>query len=119
MEADDVNGRFHVSWGARKSQMIENFFDVKFKGDYISFRDSLYTPKFLGEETLMLVVEYDMTEKNTTFITSDISYPGTRRVGSSQISFQSLMNMNGTLHVLNPFKNFSDATCQFLTSTNE
>ncbi|XP_031778090.1 uncharacterized protein LOC100118388 isoform X3 [Nasonia vitripennis] len=117
MNTNDINGHLRLTWGLQQEQTLNNLFNVTFDSKEINLKYSLFTPKFVSEETILLVAKYDANLEKYTLINTDLHYPGRKRIGSAEISYQSLININGTLNASTPLPNFSEIGCEFVVMT--
>ncbi|XP_058800590.1 uncharacterized protein LOC131669586 [Phymastichus coffea] len=117
MNLNDINGHLKLTWGLRPDQTLNNLFNISFASKDIDFKYSLYTPKFLQQETLLLYLKYDDKHSKHTFIGANLHYPGQKRIGSANIYYQSLINVNGTIDASTPLLNFGQVGCKFIVMT--
>jgi hypothetical protein len=117
MDTNNINGHLRFTWGLRQDQNLNNLFNITFDSKQIDFKYSLFTPNFLHEETVLLYARYNDKQEHYTLINTDLYHPARNRIGSANISYQSLINVNGTLNASTPFPNFSNVSCEFIVST--
>ncbi|XP_076620317.1 apolipoprotein lipid transfer particle [Colletes latitarsis] len=117
MGTRDINGHLRASWGMLPTQSINNLLNMTFDNKEIGLKYSLYTPKFQQQDTLVLFFNYDATHDAVIrLINADVYYPASTQVGSANVSYESLMNVNGTINVL-ALANVSRVGCQFIVLT--
>ncbi|XP_032670099.1 uncharacterized protein LOC116843644 isoform X1 [Odontomachus brunneus] len=116
MITPDINGHFRVTWGLLPSQSVNNLFNITFVKKEMELKYSLYTPKFLQEETLVLLFTYDYTSKQI-LINADLFYPPRQQIGTARISYESLINVNGTLNGTLSGQRLSYLGCNFVVFT--
>ena len=117
MNPNDINGHLRLTWGLERSQTLNNLFNITFDSKKIDFKYALFTPTFLQEETVIIVLKYDANSDRYTIINTDLNYPGQKRIGSAEIFYQSLININGTVNASLPFPNFKEVGCEFIVLT--
>ncbi|XP_011501595.1 PREDICTED: uncharacterized protein LOC105365190 [Ceratosolen solmsi marchali] len=117
MDTNDINGHLRLTWGLKRDQNLNNLFNITFDSKQIDFKYALFTRKFLKEETFLLFAKYNDKQEHLTFINTDLYYPARNRIGSANISYHSLININGTINAWTPFPNFSNISCKFIVST--
>ncbi|XP_076235875.1 apolipoprotein lipid transfer particle [Calliopsis andreniformis] len=114
----DINGHLRASWGMLPIQSVNNLFNVTFDNKEIQLKYSLHTPKFQQQETLVLFFNYDATmEGDTRLIITDVYYPASTHVGSANISYESLVNVNGTITATLQSPDNFKIGCQFIVFT--
>lgn len=114
----DINGHLRGSWGMLPIQSVNNLFNVTFDNKEIELRYSLYTPRFQQQETLVILFNYDATPVGETrLINADVYCPASTHIGSANVSFDSLVNVNGTINAVLPMANISQLGCQFVVFT--
>lgn len=114
----DINGHLRASWGMLPIQSVNNLFNVTFDNKEIELKYSLYTPKFQQQETLVFSFNYDASQDgDTRLILSDVYYPASTHVASANISYDSLVNVNGTIVATLPVANVTKVACQFIVFT--
>ncbi|XP_012280436.1 uncharacterized protein LOC105699757 [Orussus abietinus] len=113
MAARDIDGHVRLTWGAAQDQTLNNIFNVKFNQKAIDFKYSLFTPRFVNEETVIFFFSYDATPEIYNIFNADIYYPAKLRVGSAHIFYTSLINVNGTINATTPITNFTYVGCNF------
>lgn len=116
MATRDINGHFRLTWGLLPMQSINNLFNVTFDKNEIDLKYSLYTPLFLQEETVVLLFNYD-TNSEQYLINADLFYPSRLQIGTAKISYESLLNVNGTVNTSIPMQHFSYIGCNFVILT--
>lgn len=94
----DINGHLRLTWGLLPSQSVNNLFNITFDKKEMELKYSLYTPELLQEETLVLLFSYDFTSDERNLINADLFYPPTKQIGNAKISYESLINVNGTVN---------------------
>lgn len=117
MVTPDINGHFRVTWGLLPSQSVNNLFNITFDKKEMELKYSLYTPKFLQDETLVLLFNYDYTSDERNLINADLFYPPRQQIGTARISYESLINVNGTLNVTMSGERLSYLGCNFVVFT--
>nr|QGV11544.1 Vg4 [Tetrastichus brontispae] len=117
MNPNDIDGHLRLTWGLKQDQMLNNLFNISFDSKEIDFKYSLYTPKFLQQETLVVHLKYDDKPRLYTLIGADLNYPGQKRVGSAIIHYQSMINLNGSVNATTPLPAFGNVGCKFIVLT--
>ncbi|XP_076760898.1 apolipoprotein lipid transfer particle [Xylocopa sonorina] len=121
MDSRYINGHLRGSWGMLPVQSVNNLLNVTFDNKQIELRYSLCTPKFRQQETFVLLFGYDATllEANDKHaLTAELYYPASTNVASANVSYESLMNVNGTVNVILPRPtNVSRLECRFVVLT--
>ncbi|XP_053973970.1 uncharacterized protein LOC128873939 [Hylaeus volcanicus] len=114
----DINGHLRASWGMLPVQSVNNLFNMTFDNKEIGLKYSLYTPRFQQQETLVFLFDYDAThDTNICLISADVYYPASTQIGSANVSYESLVNVNGTINAVLPGMNVSQIGCQFTVFT--
>lgn len=114
----DINGHLRASWGMLPYQYVNNLLNVSFDSNEIEVKYSLFTPKFQQQETLVFLFDYDATiDVTKRAINADVYYPASTRVASANLSYESLTNVNGTVHAVLPVANVTQLGCQFVVFT--
>ncbi|XP_063971909.1 uncharacterized protein LOC135159796 [Diachasmimorpha longicaudata] len=113
----NIDAHLRLSWGKSLGESINNIFNATFEGPKIGLKYSLYTPKFIEQETGIILLTYDGGESHGSLLDADIYYPSATKVGTARISYDSLNNINGTVNVTTPFPKFSYAACDFVVLT--
>ncbi|XP_031834655.2 apolipoprotein lipid transfer particle isoform X2 [Nomia melanderi] len=114
----EISGHLRASWGMLPIQSINNLFNVTIDNKEIDLRYSLFTPKFQQQETLVFVFNYDATlDTDRRLINAEVYYPASTRFGSANVSYESLVNVNGTLNAVLPMGNITQIGCQFVVFT--
>lgn len=113
----DINGHFRLTWGLLPSQSVNNLFNVTFDKSEMELKYSLYTPMFLHEETIVLLFSYDCTSNERNLITADLFHPSRQHIGTVNISYESLINVNGTVNASIPGQRLSYFGCDFVVLT--
>ncbi|XP_014467442.1 PREDICTED: uncharacterized protein LOC106740686 [Dinoponera quadriceps] len=113
----DINGHFRVTWGLLPSQSMHNLFNITFDKKEMELKYSLYMPRLLQEETIMLLCSYDCTSNERNLINADLFYPPGRQIGTARISYESLFNVNGTVNVSIASQDLSYLGCNFVVLT--
>lgn len=100
-------------------QSVNNVFNLSFDNKEIELRYSLYTPKFQQQETLVLLFDYNAMDQSSDkrSINAKLYYPASTRIASANVSYESLMNVNGTIDSILPLTNISQLGCQFIVFT--
>lgn len=117
MATRDINGHFRLTWGLLPTQSLNNLFNITFDKQEIELKYSLYTPKFLQEETLVLLFSYDATSDIRNLINADLFYPSRQQIGAARITYESLINVNGTVNASIAMHNLSYIGCNFVVLT--
>lgn len=118
MSKRDINGHLRASWGMLPIQSVNNLFNVTFDNKQIEMKYSLYTPKYLQQETLVFLFNYDATlDSGIRLINADVYLPASKHLGSANVSYDSLVNVNGTLNAVLPAANVTEIGCQFIVFT--
>lgn len=118
MNKRDINGHLRASWGMLPIQSVNNLFNITFDNKQIEMKYSLYTPKFQQQETLTLLFNYDATsDTEIRLINADVYFPASTHLGSANVSYESLVNVNGTLNAILPMANNTKIGCQFTVFT--
>lgn len=118
MSKRDINGHLRASWGMLPIESVNNLFNVTFDNKQIEMKYSLYTPKYLQQETLVLLFNYDaISNSEIRLINADVYFPASTHFGSANVSYESLVNVNGTLNAVLPVANLTEIGCQFVVFT--
>lgn len=119
MDTGDINGHIRASWGMLPVQYVNNVFNLSFDNKEIEMRYSLYTPKFQQQETLVFLFDYNAMDQSSDkrAINAKLYYPASTRIASANVSYESLMNVNGTVDSILPLANVSHLGCQFIVFT--
>lgn len=118
MSKRDINGHLRASWGMLPIQSVNNLFNVTFDNKQIATKYSLYTPKFQQQETLVFLFNYDGTlDSEIRLINADVYFPASTHFGSANVSYESLVNVNGTLSAVLPLENVTEIGCDFVVFT--
>ncbi|EZA49996.1 Apolipophorins [Ooceraea biroi] len=117
MATRDINGHLRLTWGLLPTQSINNLFNVTFDNKEIELKYSLYTPKFLQEETLVFLFSYDGTSDERNVINADLFYPPRQQIGTAKIYYESLINVNGTVNASISSQRLSYIGCNFVVLT--
>ncbi|XP_015173164.1 PREDICTED: uncharacterized protein LOC107064693 [Polistes dominula] len=115
--AQDIDGHLRLTWGMLPNQTANNLFNITFEKKEIELKYSLFTPKYLQEETLVLLFNYDGNSDRYNLIDVNLFLPARKRVGTAKISFESLTNVNGTINATTPIPNLSYVGCNFVVLT--
>lgn len=99
------------------SQSVNNLFNITFDQKEIELKYSLYTPRYLQEETLVLLFSYDGTSDERNLISADLFYPPRHQIGTARISYESLINVNGTVNASISTQHLSYIGCNFIVLT--
>ncbi|KZC12617.1 Vitellogenin, partial [Dufourea novaeangliae] len=114
----NINGHLRASWGMLPIQSVNNLFNVSFDNNQIDLKYALHTPKFQQQETLVFLFNYDATlTTDRRLLNANIYYPASTHIGSANVSYESLLNVNGTVNAVLPLANISQLECQFLVYT--
>jgi len=116
MATRDINGHFRLTWGLLPMQSINNLFNITFNTNEIDLKYSLYTPFVSQEETIVFLFNYD-TNSEQYLINANLFYPSSRHVGTAKISYESLMNVNGTVNASTSMQHLSYIGCNFVILT--
>ena len=118
MGTRDINGHLRASWGMLPVQSVNNLLNISFDNKEVELKYSLYTPKFQQQETLVLLFNYDGTQDmEKRLINAEVYYPASTRIASANVSYESLLNVNGTINTALPVANVSSLGCQFIVLT--
>lgn len=119
MNTGDINGHIRASWGMLPVQSVNNVFNLSFDNKEIELKYSLYTPKFQQQETLVFLFDYNAMDQSSDkrAINAKLYYPASTRIASANVSYESLMNVNGTIDSILPLANVSQLGCQFIVFT--
>lgn len=117
MAPRDIDGHLRFTWGMLPSQSINNLFNFTFEDKEIELKYSLYTPKYLQEETLVVLFNYDGASNLHNYIHTDVFYPARERIGTASINYASLVNVNGTVNISSLIPNIPHAGCNFIVLT--
>ena len=118
IETNNIDGHVRVIWGLENDQKLNNIFNITLNNKQIDLKYALFTPQFPSEETLLLLAKYDSKDEIYTLLNTDVHFPGSKRVGAAKVSFQSLININGTLNVSTSFPNLAEIGIDFIVLTN-
>lgn len=116
----DINGHLRASWGMLPVQSVNNLVNVSFDSKEIKLKYSLYSPKFEQQETLVLLFDYDIIspDSDVRAINAEVYYPARTRLASANVSYESLLNVNGTVDSILPLENGTrPLECQFVVLT--
>lgn len=117
MDVNDINGHLRLTWGLLQHQTLNNLFNISFDSKQIDCKYSLYTPKFLQQETLVLHLKYDDRQRVYTLIDANLHYPGKNCIGSASIHYHSMINVNGTVNLTTSLPSFGHIGCKFVVLT--
>jgi hypothetical protein len=117
MATRDINGHLRLTWGLLSTQSINNLFNITFDNKEIELKYSLYTPKFLQEETLVFLFGYDGTSDERNVINADLFYPPRQQIGTAKIYYESLINVNGTVNASIFTQRLAYIGCNFVVLT--
>lgn len=117
MISRDIDGHLRLTWGTSSAQTINNFMNATFDEKGMNLKYSLYTPKYLQEETFVLLFSYDIAQETYTLINADLYLPANKKLGSTNISYASLVNVNGTINATTSIPNFAYVGCDFIVLT--
>jgi len=117
MATRDINGHLRLTWGLLPTQSINNLFNITFDNKEIELKYSLYTPKFLQEETLVFLFGYDGTSDERNVINADLFYPPRQQIGTAKIYYESLINVNGTVNASIFTQRLAYIGCNFVVLT--
>ncbi|XP_076641857.1 apolipoprotein lipid transfer particle [Halictus rubicundus] len=118
MSKRNIQGHLYGSWGMLPHQTVNNLFNITFDNKQIETKYALYTPKFQQQDTLVFVFKYDATlDSEIRLIHADVYFPASKHVGSANVSYESLVNVNGTLTAVLPAANATEIGCQFIVFT--
>lgn len=117
MATRDINGHFRLTWGLLAMQSVNNLFNITFDNKEIELKYSLYTPLFPQEETVVLLFNYDANSDEQNLINADLFYPSGRQIGTAKISYESLINVNGTVNATISLQQLSYVGCNFVILT--
>ncbi|KAI4492782.1 hypothetical protein M0804_002573 [Polistes exclamans] len=115
--AQDIDGHLRLTWGLLPHQTANNLFNITFDKKEIELKYSLFTPKYLQEETLVILFNYDANSDRYNLIDVNLFLPARKRIGTAKISFESLTNVNGTINTTTPIHNVSYVGCNFVVLT--
>ncbi|KAK2581438.1 hypothetical protein KPH14_005113 [Odynerus spinipes] len=116
--ARDIDGHLRLTWGMLPNQTANNLFNMTFDKQEIDLKYSLFTPKHLQEETLVILFNYDGKSERNNLIDVNLFVPARKRIGTAKISYESLANVNGTINATTPIPNFSYVGCNFIVLTS-
>jgi hypothetical protein len=117
MATRDINGHFRLTWGMRSTQSVNNLFNITFDKKEIELKYSLYTPFVPQEETVVLLFSYDANANERNLINANLFYPSRRQIGTARISYESLINVNGTVNASISMDQLSYVGCNFVMLT--
>lgn len=117
MATRDINGHFRLTWGLSPMQSLNNLFNITFDKKEIDLKYSLYTPLIPQEETVVLLFNYDANSDKQNLINADLYYPSRRQIGTARISYESLINVNGTVNASMSLEHLSYIGCNFVILT--
>lgn len=117
MATRDINGHLRVTWGLLPTQSVNNLFNITFNKKEIELKYSLYTPKFLQEETLVFLFSYDANSDERTLINADLFYPSRQQIGTAKIFYKSLINVNGSINASISTEDLFFIGCDFIVLT--
>ncbi|XP_025074116.1 uncharacterized protein LOC105427375 [Pogonomyrmex barbatus] len=115
----DINGHLRLTWGLLSIHSLNNLFNITFDNSEIKFKYSLFTPLFMEEETVVLLFNYDteINERNLINMQADLFYPSRRQIGTGKITYESLINVNGTFNASISIQQLSFVGCNFVVLT--
>ncbi|XP_011308401.1 uncharacterized protein Apoltp isoform X2 [Fopius arisanus] len=113
----NIDGHLRLTWGTYPGEAINNILNATFEGTKIGLKYSLHTPKFIDQETGIIVLNYDGGTSQRSILDADVYYPSATKVGTAHISYDSINNVNGTLNATTSFPRFSYAACDFVVLT--
>ncbi|XP_043484877.1 apolipophorins [Leptopilina heterotoma] len=114
----DIDGHLRFTWGTLQSlKTIKNFINATFDEKGMNLKYSLHTPKYKQQETFVLLFSYDAAHETYTLIDADLYLPADKKLGSTHISYASLVNVNGTINATTAIPNFSFVGCDFIVLT--
>lgn len=99
------------------NQTANNLFNMTFDKQEIELKYSLFSPKYLQEETLVILFNYDAKSDQCNLIDVNVFLPVRKRIGTARISYENLANINGTINATTPIPNFSYVGCNFIVFT--
>ncbi|KAF7992093.1 hypothetical protein HCN44_001418 [Aphidius gifuensis] len=118
MTNKSIDGHFRLCQGSGSTEVvINNILNATFEHKKIGINYSLYTPKFAKKKTVNIVMHYDGSPIERNIIDIDIFYPGKKQIGKAHISYESLVNVNGTLNATTSMPKFQYAACNFIVLT--
>ena len=117
MAAHNIDGHLRLTWGNSPSQTLNNVLIATFDNKIMEFKYSLYTPKYLQEETIIFLFSYDATHEIHRVIGADLHFPAHKQIGSTRITYTSLVNVNGTINITTPLPIFPYLGCDFVVLT--
>ncbi|XP_015599666.1 uncharacterized protein LOC107269849 [Cephus cinctus] len=118
MVSKDINGQLRITWGLLQNQTLNSLLNAKFHKENVLVKYSLFSPRFLREETLVVLLNYDPASEIQNIIGAEVFYPGSERVGFAHLSYANLFNINGTINASIPIANFDFIGCNFQVLTN-
>lgn len=117
MAARDIDGHLRLTWGTQPTQTLNNVLNATFDDKGMELKYSLYTPSHLQEETVVFLFTYDAAHDIHTSIGADLYSPAHKQIGSTRISYESLINVNGTINATTPVPTFAFVGCDFVILT--
>ncbi|XP_012252389.2 uncharacterized protein LOC105683963 [Athalia rosae] len=117
MQTQDINGHLRLTWGLTARETVNNLFNVTFDNKEIAFDYSLITPNYLQEETLVVRLNYDGGSPDQMVINANVYSPSTKKIGTANLVYASLANVNGSVNASTPFKALPYAGCNFIVLT--
>ncbi|XP_034937258.1 uncharacterized protein Apoltp [Chelonus insularis] len=117
MAQKNIDGHLRLAWDDLKTKILNNIFNITFDEKKIGFKYSLFTPKSQTEEKAIVLFNYDGGKNNESLINADFYYTPRKKVGTINISYLSLTNVNGTLNVSTGVPNFPYVACNFIVLT--
>lgn len=114
----DIDGHLRFTWGTLQSlKTIKSFINATFDEKGMNLKYSLHTPKHTQQETFVLLFSYDAAHETYTLIDADLYLPADKKLGSTHISYASLVNVNGTINATTAIPNFAFVGCDFIVLT--
>lgn len=117
MAEKNLDAHLRLAWSDLPINALKNFLNVTFDQQRINLKYSLYTPKFINEETVAVIFNYDASLVQRSVIDADLYYPARQHIGAARISYTSLSNVNGTVNVTTSIARLPYAACNFIVLT--
>ncbi|XP_066586148.1 uncharacterized protein Apoltp [Prorops nasuta] len=115
MKPRNIDGHLHAIWGPRKE--LTNTFNVTFDKKQLDLEYIVSFPKVMDKKTATVLFSYDGRDNNKNLINADIFYPEKHSIGTARISYESIINVNGTVNTTVPVFNLTYVGCSFIVRT--